>query len=231
MRVLPVEIQGVSLEQIKKEMAENGYPNLDASRVVFFKSLAKWPEPTPKQAYWIRHLYAIALGLIEQTPATVVASTQDVEEAPKAPEANYKGVFKLFETASKKLKKPKISLKAADNKSVVLSVAGPNSKYHGSINVTDGGAFGVGTWYGAVNPNGEFKTKFGMSEEKLAPVKALLSDLAANPKSVAEKYGKMTGYCCFCAKALTDPQSVKAGFGPVCAANYGLLDEYKGVKS
>jgi hypothetical protein len=37
----------------------------------------------------------------------------------------------------------------------------------------------------------------------------------------AAKFGKKTGHCCICSKLLTDPKSVSAGIGPVCASKMG----------
>lgn len=35
----------------------------------------------------------------------------------------------------------------------------------------------------------------------------------------AKAFGVETGFCCVCAKFLTDPKSVAVGIGPVCAKN------------
>lgn len=37
----------------------------------------------------------------------------------------------------------------------------------------------------------------------------------------AVKFGKKTGHCCVCSKLLTNPESVAAGIGPICADNMG----------
>lgn len=36
----------------------------------------------------------------------------------------------------------------------------------------------------------------------------------------AKEYGKITGVCCRCGKVLTDPKSVEAGIGPICAGRF-----------
>lgn len=232
MKTLPVEIQGVSLVQIKAEMSELDYPNLSAPRKEFFKSLSKWENPTEKQAWWMRHLYGVALGLDKEGPsvAELVANVEpapSVEEvAPAVAEMSYKPVFQLFETASKNLKYPAIKLNTADKKPVMLKPAGVTSKNNGAIYVSDGGPYGNNQYYGKITPEGNFQAKFGLSPEKVNPIKELLGELAIDPAGVAAKAGHMTGACCFCKKALTDPQSVKAGFGPICAKVWGLLDQY-----
>lgn len=45
---------------------------------------------------------------------------------------------------------------------------------------------------------------------------------AANPAEAARSYGKMTGACSCCGRTLTDPDSVAAGIGPICATNFGF---------
>lgn len=37
----------------------------------------------------------------------------------------------------------------------------------------------------------------------------------------AREFGRVTGYCCNCAKLLTDPKSVEDGIGPVCKKALG----------
>lgn len=44
-------------------------------------------------------------------------------------------------------------------------------------------------------------------------------------KATAEQaaaFGAMTERCCFCAKAIDTPESVAVGYGPICAAKFGL---------
>lgn len=38
--------------------------------------------------------------------------------------------------------------------------------------------------------------------------------------SEAKQFGAMTGMCCHCGRTLTDPKSVYAGIGPICAQRY-----------
>ena len=33
----------------------------------------------------------------------------------------------------------------------------------------------------------------------------------------AQQFGRLTGVCCYCGRRLTDPQSIDAGVGPICA--------------
>lgn len=51
---------------------------------------------------------------------------------------------------------------------------------------------------------------------------AKLREIAVNPSQAARDYGKKTGVCCCCNRELTDPVSIAAGIGPICASNWGL---------
>jgi hypothetical protein len=62
--------------------------------------------------------------------------------------------------------------------------------------------------------------------EFLQVLTSLLVEFGLNPAGVAKAYGKLMGNCCFCGLKLTDPKSVAAGYGPICAEHYGLSAEY-----
>lgn len=48
----------------------------------------------------------------------------------------------------------------------------------------------------------------------------MLAEIEADPKGCAIAYGKATGNCCICSKTLTNPASIEAGIGPVCAGKF-----------
>lgn len=49
----------------------------------------------------------------------------------------------------------------------------------------------------------------------------VLTKIAANPMDALVAYGRKTGVCGVCGRKLTDPESVEAGIGPVCASKVG----------
>lgn len=57
---------------------------------------------------------------------------------------------------------------------------------------------------------------------KQADVLPQLLKIAANPAEELRIMGKETGICCCCGRELTDPESIAAGIGPICATNWGL---------
>lgn len=62
--------------------------------------------------------------------------------------------------------------------------------------------------------------KFNASKFISPELAARIVAAAADPKGAAIAYGKRTGSCCVCARELTDPASVEAGIGPICATKY-----------
>lgn len=46
--------------------------------------------------------------------------------------------------------------------------------------------------------------------------------IAADPLGEATLFGKQTGQCGCCGRELTDPNSIEAGIGPICATKWGL---------
>jgi hypothetical protein len=49
-----------------------------------------------------------------------------------------------------------------------------------------------------------------------------LKQLAENPEEMAKKFAIETGACCFCGITIVNKHSLAVGYGPICAANYGL---------
>lgn len=54
-----------------------------------------------------------------------------------------------------------------------------------------------------------------------AQAEKVLAKIAENPMDALVAYGRETGVCGVCGRRLTDPASVEAGIGPVCASKVG----------
>lgn len=106
---------------------------------------------------------------------------------------------------------PKIKLRV-DGQPIVLAL-----NRAGKVNVTDGGGYGVGAWFGAIQPSGAFRE--GRGADAVLPV---LRELESDPVAVATQHGVATGECCFCARELTTKESRTVGYGPICAGKFGL---------
>lgn len=128
---------------------------------------------------------------------------------------------KLPKPGTKGLKAPKARFLAADGKSeLLMMVAGPRSKFPGSLKV-----FVAGNWVGAIGLNG---TVYGPMQYDKATLD-ILEVVAKDPAAAAAKYGALMGRCSFCNKTITDEGSVEVGYGPDCARHYGLPHTPKGT--
>jgi hypothetical protein len=145
-------------------------------------------------------------------------------EPPKVDEniGSMEGIISLFAVAREHLKYPKVWLQFGDNYPLRLNVAGPGSKYRGSIQMTDGLGYDDGTWFGRISPEGDVTFSRGTDETERTELISVLRQLAADPAKVASEYGSLTGNCAFCHKALSDERSTKVGYGKTCAAHFGL---------
>ncbi len=185
---------------------------LSAKDQVFARSLLKQHARTHglsvKQMYWVGKLAARALGTEPERPASTVG--------------DFSGVYALMYRARAHLKYPKIRLALDDGMPVVLSMAGNRSRHPGTINVTDGGPYGMNRWFGRIEQDGTWTQGRNYGRDDLNDVGVLLTKLGQDPEGVASAHGRLTGSCCFCHHRLDDEKSTSVGYGPVCAKNYGL---------
>lgn len=149
---------------------------------------------------------------------------RNVQKAKPVPQKVQLGdltpMIALFERAGSRLKYPKIKLSVENVGTIVLSVAGPNSKNHGAINVASEGKYGENTWYGLIARDGEFRPNRRVDQPQ--GLEAGLRTFAADPAGVASAHGHKTGNCCFCSKRLKDARSLYVGYGATCASNFAL---------
>lgn len=174
----------------------------------------KYGHLTPKQEPWVAKL--------------VERATAPKPEPMAIPVGNFAGVIALFAEAKKHLKFPKVVL-SLDGTPIWLAVAGKLSKAPGSVNIMGEGKYPDRPWYGRVSADGTFTPSMKVAPEVRTKLVELLTKFGENPARVAKAYGKLTGNCCFCHKALglgEDQRSVKVGFGPVCAEHYGLKAQW-----
>ena len=215
---LPVEVKDMALADVLNEM-QVGADYLTSKHKALFNglkdSVLAYKNPSPKQTYWIRKLYARALGL-EGLPSAAASVSV----------GNLAGLYGMFQKAKKALKWPKLVLDAPGVGTVVLGLAGPAAKFPGTINVLDDGSYPDNLFFGRVTKEGEFQPN-PKAGDKIGPITALLKDLSDNPGQAASKHAKLTGKCMFCRKPLSDPKSTAVGYGYVCSQNWGLETEWK----
>ena len=89
---------------------------------------------------------------------------------------------------------------------VAIRKPGKNSKWHGSIFVDDGAAYGSRKNYGRQMPGKEYE----------GDIVEQLKAIAADPLEASKAYGKLTDHCGVCGALLENEKSIALGIGPVC---------------
>lgn len=150
----------------------------------------------------------IAAGQSMLDKLAAKAKEKAVARNEKSGELNASAIHALFDTAQANgLKRPKFI--AGEIK---ISLAPATGRNAGSLYVVRGEEY-QGKIFGGV-----YQAVNAASADTLA----VLIELAKNPSEAARMYGKQTGVCCCCGRELTDPVSIAAGIGPICANKWGL---------
>lgn len=136
------------------------------------------------------------------------AERRAAEREEKATDIGVSAINALFETAlNSGLKRPVFRAKGL--------VIKPAKLHADRLYVTD--TEQGGEYVGKIEAG-----KFYPRREARAETGALLCEIASDPKKAALEYGRSTGVCGCCGRELTDPTSVAAGIGPICADNWGF---------
>lgn len=155
---------------------------------------------------WSARQIEVANGMISKTRESRARRAKEITAASGP--VDLSPVMAMFEQASKRLKRP--SYRALG---VVISKAPDHGRNAGALYVKSRD----GDYLGKVQNN-----TFIALRTTEASVKDALAKIAANPAEVAKLHGQKTGECCCCGRELTNPSSIAAGIGPVCAENWGF---------
>lgn len=104
-------------------------------------------------------------------------------------------------------KRPKIRIQG-----ITFSLAPDSGKNAGQVYVKATG----GVYLGKINDGGAFFSSRDCTAEQKVQIQAA----SADPLAAAIDYGRKTGECACCGKALTDDKSVELGIGPICLKKY-----------
>lgn len=74
-----------------------------------------------------------------------------------------------------------------------------------------------GVYAGKISPAGEFSSEPDTTAQQIEHITTVSRD----PLAAAIAHGHATGNCAICSRALSDPDSVTRGIGPVCAKKFG----------
>lgn len=135
---------------------------------------------------------------------------ENAANAKTAPAVDISGIEKAFAAAAAKGKKKlKLFLGAFE-----YSPAGANSRNPGATYVKKGNDY-----LGKIVA-GKFHKAYGCTEETAAAIiehAGKVTDFES-----IKVLGRDTGVCCCCGAELTDPDSIAAGIGPICAKKWGF---------
>lgn len=134
----------------------------------------------------------------------------------------FDGIVETLRTANAnrdgRRRRPSLTVQTDDGQTVQLRLNGPASRYEGSVSVSDGEPFERNRFFGRINADGTWAP----ANNCPADVAATLRELAADVPAYVRRDGRATGRCCCCGRTLTDPNSIAAGIGPICADRFGL---------
>jgi len=119
-------------------------------------------------------------------------------------------LFRMFTIASSHLKYPKIRFTASTGEKVQLYLA---TKGYIAIKVN-------GTYVGKLQNENHFVI-YG-SNGVPSGLQSEIFSFCLTPLTSAVVKGLAFSQCCFCGLELTNKYSLQAGYGPICAENYGL---------
>ena len=144
---------------------------------------------------------------------------QEAKSAPAVVYPKFPGLIAMFDRAREHVTYPAIKIQT-ENGRLRLYRTGPASRFPGSISITNGRPYGDSehVWYAQILRDGTFSPKRAVEPWLLD----FLTAFEADPAGMAFLHGKQTGNCCFCGHELTDPESIRVGYGPICANHYGL---------
>lgn len=137
------------------------------------------------------------------------------------PASSANNIFALFDKAKESLKWPKIRFQDEAGTKIVISMAGPKATIPGSLNVTDGGSYGVGKFYARIRRESNIPS-VQYYPAATSEIKSLIDTILSDPLGVAKMVGLKYSNCCFCGLELTNKNSLTVGYGPICAEKWGL---------
>jgi hypothetical protein len=166
------------------------------------QAVLKYGALTPNQLAAVERMIAGDAARAEQR------ATEQAERAERAQAADIAHIETALRTAQGNgLANPKLRLAGFK-----FSIAPASGRNAGAVYVK--GA--AGEYLGKVQGGRLFTAR-----ECTPDAEAEILAVCADPEGSAVAYGKRLGKCACCGRALSDPESVARGIGPICAGNFG----------
>jgi len=140
---------------------------------------------------------------------------------------SYPKIAALFTKAASALSYPKLRLLTPKGAIVLLKLAGTNSRYAGTVTVTNGLPYGdpENLFYGRIDSLGSLTLSSYAATQYIPESTCMLTALAAletSPTEYALSYAAATCSCMFCGRELLRNTSKLVGYGSICADKWGL---------
>jgi hypothetical protein len=146
------------------------------------------------------------------------------ELSPPRVVVNGAPLVQMFELAAQFIQKPKIVYKVVPPvdgvENLVFYRTGDKSHAPGSVGVVNGSQYPDNCMLATIyksRPASFYRNVFGKPA-----IQQLIKKIAENPKEQLKFNGLEHQHCCYCSQRLTDPRSILAGYGPICADKWGL---------
>lgn len=169
-----------------------------------FESLTKYHDLTEKQL-------AAAQSMMEKTKAR--DAERNAQRAANTMTLDASNILGMFATAKANGLNRRALLAGGTEGKLKVTPSSDTSRNAGGLWVTVDDEF-----VGGISKAGEFQPR----NNTPAWAKDALLRMTADPAGEARLYGQRTGVCCCCGRELTDPVSIEAGIGPICAERWGL---------
>lgn len=181
----------------------------------FYESLCNWYDAkgfwTPKQEAAVDK----AIATHSKHSAESYAETQI--EKPSSLEFSATAIAQLFNRAATKIKYPSLHFWRNIGE-LQFYLCGNLSKTPGVIRITNAQKYPNQEVYGEIYKDG--KGIFRRDTSKAFQTEIL--NICSQPIDEAKIRGIKFGFCCFCATPIQTKESLAAGYGPICAENWGL---------
>jgi hypothetical protein len=145
---------------------------------------------------------------------------RDAERAVNAHNRAQEAVARSVEIDTAKIEAAFQARREAGKTRIALHYAGlyisPMRNAPGALRVKAAKGYDA-VYYGKIEAGRFYPTRACPDE-----IKARLAIIAADPAAAARVDGIETGICCCCGAELTDPVSIAAGIGPICASGWGF---------
>lgn len=182
---------------------------------------------------------------VQDVPTTTLPDLRRPQEEERATERQVNFMLTLErQKISEPLRKTYGELEAMSKKDASAAISellkrpnlpGQQENHHTKTNLPDvpAGRYAIGTpakFYRVDRPTegrwaGYTFVKVQASDEwynvNRTAAPAILQEIAKDPQQAMKRYGLELGRCGHCGRTLTDPESIAAGIGPICAGKMG----------